>query len=155
MEKILLNVSLVAILTAVFKMLAPEKMFRKQISLLISCFFITSAAFFVTGGSFDFSSVSKAFTASGGYVDFTDRYSDQTKREIAKEMSDRITQLLDSYGIIPEQIYITVNISDTLCISISEIKLVFDPINSKAAEKAQQIVKAEVGDEITVSIEYS
>ncbi|MGN0597828.1 MAG: hypothetical protein ACI4J1_10950 [Ruminiclostridium sp.] len=154
MEKILLNISLVAVLTALFRMLAPEKMFKKQISLLISCFFITSAAFFITGGSFDFSGISKAFTANGGYVDFSNQYSQQTKREIASAMSDRVTALLDSYGIAPRQIYITVNISDTLCISISEIRLVFDSESSRIAEQAQQIVKAEVGDEIEVSIEY-
>jgi len=153
MKEILLNICLVAVGTALFKMLIPENSMKKQIGFLISCFFITALISFIKGGEWDV----KGIDFDGGntgytdYVDFSQQVNADRKREIAAEMSARIRETLELKEIYPFKIYVIVNISGLYSISISEIKLVLPPDGDFA--EASALVEKEVGPGIKVSIE--
>jgi len=149
MREILLNICLVAIACALFKMLVPENGFKKQIGFLVSCFFITAVISFVTGGSFDFEGVS--FDGGGNFTDFSEEVTTERKRAIAEELSGRVREMLAEQEIFPSKIYVIVNISGMYSISINEIKLVLPP--SADFTRASALVEEEVGAGIKVTFE--
>ena len=154
MNSILLSISITAIITAVFKLLVPEERNGRQIKLLISCFFIvTIINIFKDSSSFvDFSSIMNVETR---YNDYEVIFQKQTADEIANVLRNKIKERLFSEGIVPEKIYIDINISDNSSISISEIKLVFDEISAETAERAVKISEECVENKIKVTLEES
>ncbi|MCL2077095.1 MAG: stage III sporulation protein AF [Oscillospiraceae bacterium] len=159
MREILLNISLVAVATALFRLLVPENNFKKQISFLISCFFITAVISFITGGGFgnlDAAGLANnfdnlKFNDAEQFVDFTEQTVSQRKRAIAEELSGRVRELLAENDIYPSKIYVIVNISGLYSISINEIKLVLPPDGDFT--RASALVEKEVGTGVKVTIE--
>ncbi|MCL2693625.1 MAG: stage III sporulation protein AF [Oscillospiraceae bacterium] len=153
MREILLNICIVAVAAALFKMLVPDNSFKKQIGFLISCFFITSVVSFVTSGRHEFGGLSDIadVTIEGGFTDFTEQTLAQRKQAIAGELSSRVRQTLEENGIEPVKIYVIVNISGLYSISINEIKLVLPPDGDFA--RASALVEKEVGRNIKVTFE--
>ncbi len=150
MTHLLLNISLVAILTALFRMLIPDNTLKKQISFFISCFFISAVFSFVTG-SVETDDMSDLLTPQTSYVDFSRTYIDSVGENAAKNMSYKIKSLLGEYGIYPEQVYVIVNISDNMSISIVKTELVFAEESADMADFAVELVKRNVGDDIQVA----
>ena len=154
MREILLNISLVAIASALFKMLIPENSFKKQIGFLVACFFVTSVMAQITGGDFELGNLD-LITFSGEnesrFTDFSEQTTAYRKRIIADEMGARIREVLEQNGIEPSKIYVIVNISGLYSISINEIKLVL-PYDADLV-LASSLVEKEVGAGIKVTID--
>ena len=153
MREILLNISIVAVATALFRLLIPENSFKKQIGFLISCFFVTAVVSFITGGKWSVPEISDnlKFGSGGQYVDFTEQSVALKKREIGDELSGRVREVLAGNDIYPSKIYVIVNISEFNSISINEIKLVLPPDGDFA--EASALVEKEVGAGVKVTIE--
>lgn len=154
MNNILFNISITAIITAVFKMLVPEEHCGKQIKLLISCFFIVTVINILQNNSsaIDFDSIIKTDTS---YNDYSITFEKQTADETANQLRAEIKKQLSAENIFPEKIYIDINISESKSISINEIRLVFDDITGETAERAVKITEESVGNEIKVTLEES
>lgn len=152
MREILFGISVCAIITAVFKLLVPENHSGKQVRILLSCFFIITVM-----DIFDSRSLSDEFldifTADTSYEDFSTDYEYQVAREAAISLSKRIEAELLKEKIKPEKIYVDVNISENSSISFNEIRLVFGEGAEETAERAVEIAKKYVGDEIEVNLE--
>jgi len=152
MRELLLNISLVAIAAALFRMLIPESSFRKQVGFLIACFFITAVISLVTGADIDFGGTDGiSFSTESRITDFTGQTTAQRKRAIGEEVSGRVSELLAAHDIYPSKIYVIVNISDLYSISINEIKLVLPP--DADFGRASALVEREVGEGIQVTFE--
>lgn len=158
MREIILNICLVAIATALFKMLVPESGFKKQISFLISCFFITAAVSFITGGNAELEQFGRDFGVIFGkadtsykITDFSEQTLKEQKRAIGEQVSARVREVLEKADIFPLRIYVIVNISDNYSISINEIKLVLPPDSNLI--QASALIEKEVGSDIKVTIE--
>ncbi|MCL2019285.1 MAG: hypothetical protein FWG70_05930 [Oscillospiraceae bacterium] len=151
MREFLLNVSLVAAATALFRMLVPETGFKKQIGFLISCFFISVTASFFMGGNLEIEGVYGVdFDTGGSITDFSEQATLARKQAIAEEVSARINEILQQNGIYPSEISVIVNISGLYSISINEIKLVLPP--DADFGKASALIEKEVGTDIKVII---
>jgi len=150
MREILLNICLVAVATALFRMLVPENSFRKQIGFLTACFFITAVISLVSGREAVFGDVSGVdFGTESKFIDFSEQTTKQRKQAIGEELSGRVREVLNRNGIEPSKIYVIVNISGLYSISINEIKLVLPPESDFI--KASAIVEKEVGEGIKVT----
>jgi len=162
MREILLNICLTAIALCLFKMLVPENTMKKQADFLIACFFLSLLIFFFTSGranfayNTDFSGVEVV-----GYVDFDEQYAEAQKRAIQREIKSALSRILADEGILVQEIYTTVNISDKYSISIIEVRLVFlkkggeeDEEEIETLKKAVSIAQKEVGDDILITGEF-
>ena len=150
MNSVLLNIALVAVASGLFKMLSPGD--NRQIKFMISSFFMVSVIFFATNNDISLPNFSEA--SAGYYNDYSGTLLRQEEKEITEELNARIrTELrtaLEKENIFPEEIYITVNISETSSISISKINFVLqDGANKKTAEK---ITRQVVGGEAEIVI---
>lgn len=149
MNDLLLNVAVIAIATALFRLLIPENTFKKQLSFLISCFFLSAVFFSVTNGQFDLD-IGSLTKTTNEYVDFSEQLREHTTRTIAEEMRKEVAALLAEKNITAEEIGIIVNISEVGSISISEIRLVLN--EEKDLSEAEKTLLESVGDEIAVSV---
>jgi hypothetical protein len=152
MKEILMNIAITAILCGLFKLLLPENGMKKQINLLIACFFLSSIVYFVTNGNVTFISDAKSILDQGGYVDFTSQYTIQTQNEIANELARQIRAYLQEKDVRLKEIRINVHISDTNSISINEILLVLYQADENDPEQVRSFVQEKVGDQILVTI---
>ncbi len=153
MKEVLLSVCVTAILTAVYKTLAPTDKFGAQIKLLTACFFTVSVIGAVDGAValFDLSDIMNADTS---YNDYSVQFTKMTADETANELRRAISEKLAAEGITPENIYIDVNISDKGSISISEIKLVFGKGDYAVySERAVVLARRLVGTGIKITAE--
>jgi phenylpyruvate tautomerase PptA (4-oxalocrotonate tautomerase family) len=149
MREILLNISLVAIAAALFRMLVPENSFKKQISFLVACFFIMSVVSLVSGVEINLSEIEGVeFAPETKFIDFSEQTTAQRKRAIGEELSERVRDILNENGFYPSKIYVIVNISGLYSISINEIRLVLPPDSDFV--KASALVEKEVGKGISV-----
>lgn len=147
-----MNIAITAILCGLFKLLLPENGMKKQINLLIACFFLSSIVYFVTNGNVTFISDAKSILDQGGYVDFTSQYTIQTQNEIANELARQIRAYLQEKDVRLKEIRINVHISDTNSISINEILLVLYQADENDPEQVRSFVQEKVGDQILVTI---
>jgi hypothetical protein len=152
MRVILLNICFIAAGSALFRMLVPENSFKKQISFLISCFFITAVVSLVRGVNIDFDSFDGVeFGEQASYIDFTEQTTSARKRAIAEEMSLRVRGVLEAEEIYPSKIYVIVNISGLYSISINEILLVLP--GDADFSRALALTQRAVGRDIKVTAE--
>ncbi|MCL1831772.1 MAG: hypothetical protein FWG45_02540 [Oscillospiraceae bacterium] len=172
MREILLNICMTSIALCLFKMLLPENVMKKQVSFLIACFFLASVLFFFTTGKFDLArdlDITRASAETYAFADFDEVYTAAQKRAIEREtkraMTFRVTELLEGVeGFRSEnlsEICTSVNISDSLCISISEVRLVLtlegvQPSDEELAllTDAVHIIQKEVGEKTLVTGEF-
>ena len=153
MKDTILGISLVAIATGVFKLLAPESGFKKQIAFLISAFFLLSCVSLFNGSSMVFSEITEALGTEGGYVDFTEEAYRMTEKEIALNLKKKIETLLTENKIFCDEIQVIIDISSSYSISIKQVRLAFSANNADNTAIAEELVKKEVGDEIEVITE--
>lgn len=153
MKEVLLSACVTAILTAVYKALAPTDKLGSQIKLLAACFFIVSVISAADGAAslFDLSDIMNADTS---YNDYSVQFNKMTADETANELRRVISEKLEKENIAPENIYIDVNISDKGSISISEIKLVFGKEDHAVySERAVALTRQLVGKGIKITAE--
>lgn len=153
MKETVLGIAMVAIATGVFKLLAPESSFKKQIAFLISAFFLLSCASLMSGSNIDFSAIEEAFRTEGGYVDFSVEAYRMTEKEIALSLKKKIEALLTENKIFCDEIQVIIDISSSYSISIKQVRLAFSANNADNTAIAEELVKKEVGDDIEVITE--
>lgn len=152
MNEILLNICITAVLVSVFKTLIPDERKAKPIRLLLSCFFII-VVFNSVKGNMHLDLLGDLPEINTDYNDYSVEFSRQTAEEAANELREKIRETLCNEGIVPEKIYIDINISENSSISFNEIRLVFDDISAESAERAVSITRKIVENEIEVSLE--
>lgn len=152
MNEILLNISITAIITAVFRLIVPDERQGKQIRLLLSCFFIISVLS-IFKNDVSIGEIKDIFSIDTSYNNYDITLRKQTADEAANELRRRIKSELKKENIEPEKIYIDINISEYSSISFNEIRLVFNDVSSEAAERAVKITEKCIGNEIRVSLE--
>ena len=153
MKSVLFSICAAAVVTAVYKAVAPVEKFSGQIKLLISCFFILTVISAVSGASglWDFSDITAIDTS---YTDYTVQLKRMTAEETANALKKSIAEKLSEAGMPPEKIYIDVNISDTGSISINEIKLVYEADGyDEYSQQAVRLVRQLTGTRIKVTAE--
>ena len=94
MREMILNISLVAIATAIFRMIMPDSSLKKQIAFLAACFFALSAVNICKNGGVDLSALTEAFRNEGGYVDFSAEEYRITRMKVAEGLSERLKEIL-------------------------------------------------------------
>ena len=142
-------------MTAIYRLIAPTDRFGAQIKLLISCFVILTVINAVSGEipAWDISDI---LGADMSYNDYAVQLDNAVTEETARQLRDRIAEILAEEDIHPEKIYIDINISDKGRISINEIKLVFGMKEyENNAERAAVLIEQEVGTKIKVTAEVS
>ncbi len=155
MKEVLMSICAAAIMTAVYKALAPTEKFGVQIRLLVSCFFVLTVINAISG-AVPFWDISDIIEADMSYNDYSVHLDNTVTEETARELRSRIKEALAEEGISPEKIYIDINISDNGRISINEIKLVFGRKEyEQNAEKAVVLTRNITGTKIKVTAELS
>lgn len=155
MKEILLSVCVTAVMTALYKALAPADKFGAQIKLIVSCFFVVSVINAVGGASGLFD-ISEIVTSDTSYNDYSVQFEQLTAEETAKRIRDITAEALAAEGIFPKKIYVDINISDKGSISISEIKLVFDEKDYELySDRAIVLARRTIGTKIKVTAETS
>ena len=117
MTKILLDVSVAAIITAILKIMIPGDKYRDQIKLLISCFFIVTIINSLTN-NINVVEINNIFETKSSYNDYSKILEEQTADETANALRKKLITELEKENIKPEKIYIDVNISEKYGISI-------------------------------------
>lgn len=153
MKETILEISLAAIATGIFKLLLPESGFKKQIAFLTACFFLLSCISFFKNSGWDISAVSDSFRQEGAYVDYSVEAYRLTRNEIAQALAEDINDLLTENKIPTEEIRVIVDISSSYSISIKQVRLAFSLKDADYAAFAEELVKKEVGDDIEVVVE--
>lgn len=147
-KQAVITICMAAIVTGLFKMLVPDNKFKPQLSFLVSCLFSICVVTAVSNTNITFDN---AILQSSEVVDFSDKLSENARITAAKAVREKTEQLLADNGINCSKIYVVAHISGAFCISISEIELVFGKDTSmNTVERAVELVKSEVGEEITV-----
>ena len=147
-KQAVLTICMTAIVTGLFKMLIPDNKFKPQLSFLVACLFSICVVTAVSNANISFDN---AAMQSSSVVDFSDKLSENARVAAAKGVREKTEQLLSDNGINCSKIYVIAHISGAFCISISEIELVFDKDTPMSTvESAVELVKSEVGEEITV-----
>ena len=141
-----------AIASALFRILVPENKFTKQISLLIACVFLLTAATAISGPEFGSPTEAPEISASSDYIGFSGEVNKSLQKKICSDMSDKLYAILHKNEIYPEQIHIGVNISGLYSISITQVKLVFNEGEEQTAAQALRLVRAELPEEIEVVV---
>ena len=156
MRQMLFSICAAAVITTLYKALIPTERFSAQIKLLISCFFAVTVINAVSGlnAAWDFSDILSADTS---YNDYTVQVFGFAEEKTADALRAVIYEKLGEEGIVPEKIYIDVNISDNGSISISDIKLVFGSVSDYAAyaERAVALTKRLAGTGTGVTAEIT
>lgn len=152
MREIVLCTAIAAVVTALFKMLVPDERYGKQLSFVISCFFVLVIAGSAMSGNIDLGEITGAFSGAGSYVDFSASEETDIKTATAIRTGEVITELLSEKGIVPEEIFPVVDISDSYRISIKQIRLVF-PADFSWIGEAEEIVRGVVGADTEVICE--
>jgi Cu/Ag efflux pump CusA len=142
MKEVLLNICLVAAAAGIFKLLAPERIFKSQISFLISCFFIVSVITIISQGKYEFSEIAKIKTPD--IADFSNQMLIEEKNAVASEIEKRLTEKLKENGVSVKKITVNINISPENRISISDIKVVLENENEEERTLADKIIKEEL-----------
>lgn len=153
-KSVLLGVCLLAIATGILKMLIPENKFKAQISFLISCIFAISLlsgfdniSFFT---AFDFDELE-----SVEIIDFSDKLSEEARKEAAKAVRIKTEELLSDNDFTYEKVYVIAHINGAFSISISEIEIVFSISESEnRIEQAIELVSREVGSDINIRYSF-
>ena len=149
MKELLISICVTAIMTGVYKALAPSDKAAPQMKLLVSCFFTVSVISAVSG-SVPFWDISGILGADTSYNDYSVQLEKLTAEETTSELRRRISEKLAEENIVPEKIYIDINISDSGSISISEIKLVFIRKDYELhGQRAVVLVKSITGTKVT------
>ncbi len=155
MKEMVVSVCAAAIITAIYKAIAPTEKFGAQIKLLTACFFLLSAVSAVSGlnSAWDLSDI---IIPDGSYNDYSVQFGEQVSGETAAVLRREIAEMLAGENIFPEKIYTDTHISDNGSISINEIKLVFDKEDyALQAEYACVLVRRLVGTSIKVTAEIT
>ena len=153
MKNALVSICVTAIMTAVYRALAPTDKFGSQVKLLISCFFVVSVIGAVSG-AVPLLDISGTVSADTSYNDYSVQLEKLTAEETANNLRRVISERLAEEGIAPEKIYVGVNISDKGSISISEVGLVFrQPAYDMYAGRAVVLVHKLVGTKTKVTAE--
>lgn len=153
MKEVLFSVCAAAVLTAVYKALAPTDKFGAQIKLIAACFFTVTVISAVDSeiSLFDLSDILNADTS---YNDYSAQLEMLTSDEVSNELRRVIKERLAEENIYPEKIYINVNISDNGSISISEITLVFKSRDFELySERTVVLVNRAVGTGVKLVVE--
>ncbi|MDE7362434.1 MAG: hypothetical protein K2N38_10930 [Oscillospiraceae bacterium] len=145
------TVCIAAISTALFRMLVPENKFSKQISLLIAAVFLLTGITAVTGADIDLDVRYKAVEEYGVYGDMTADMTENLRRKICGDMTDKLYKLLGEHEIYPEEIHVIVNISGLYSIDITQVKLVFSEGEHAAAEAAAELLSRELSEDIKIT----
>lgn len=145
------TVCIAAICTALFRMLAPENKFSKQISLLIAGVFLLTGITAVTGAELDLSE--PAVVISGGCSEMPAEVTESIRRKVCRDMSDKLYALLGEREIYPREIHVIVNISGLYGINITQVKLVFGEGERAAAEAAAELLSRELSEDIEITAE--
>ncbi len=155
MNEVLFSVCAASMLTAIYRYFAPTDKFAAQVKLLLACFFVLTVIGAVSG-AYDRLDLPDIAQADGAYNDYTVQIKSMTARETAENLRKTIRERLAEKDIRPEKIYIDVNISDTDCISISEVRLVFTADEYDAnAKRAVVLVRRMTGTDVAVTAEKS
>lgn len=152
MNEILIEISVAAIITAIFKILVPGDTHKEQMKLIISCFFIITAINIFTENT-DISEIKDIFRTDITYNDYSVDFERQIAEKTADNLRSKLLAEMEKEQIKPDKIYIDINISDNSSISISKIRLVFPDIKSSEAERAVEITEKCTGNEITIELE--
>ena len=140
-------------MTGVYKALVPSDKASSQIKLLVSCFFTVSVINAVSG-AVPFWDISDILEADTSYNDYSVQLEKLTADETANALRRRISEKLAEENIVPEKIYVDVNISDSGSISISEIKLVFIRKEYELhGQRAVVLAKSVTGTKVKVTAE--
>lgn len=148
MTKFLSTVCMAAIAAEIFRLCVPGDKFAKQLSLLIACVFVLAGVSAAAGIDFDLDYVPAQPNQTGGYISLSGETDKELQRQISKEMSDRLYEILNENGIYPEEIHIITNISGLYSISITQVKLVFPKGGDSAAQRAAELLGGMLSDEI-------
>ena len=147
------TVCIAAIATALFRLLVPENKFKKQISFLIAGIFLLTGITAARGVELELDTDNYDLGSSDGLIGFSGDISENLKKKICDEMSDRLYKLLNENEIYPEKIHIIVNISGLYSIDITQVKLVFRAGEQAAAEAAAELLARELPGNIKVTTE--
>lgn len=155
MKNVLFSICVTAIITAVYKMIAPTEKFSSQIKLLISCFFVLSVINAVNGTGLT-GDIFRVPEPDALYNDYSVQINRMTADETAKNMKRIISGKLAAENIFPEKIYVDVNIPDSGSISITEIKLVFGREDYELyAQRAVRLTRQCTGAAVKVMAELT
>lgn len=152
MNEILIEISVAAIITSIFKILIPGEHNKDQMRLIISCFFIITIINIFTE-NININEIKDIFKTEITYNDYSVDFERQTAERTADNLRNKLLAELKKEGIEPEKIYIDINISDNSSISISKIRLVFPDVNTSEAERAVTLAEKYTGNEITIVLE--
>lgn len=152
MNEIFFDISITAIVSALFKMIIPGKKNGNQVKMIISCFFILTVINSVKG-NITFAGIRDILDTEITVNNYSDVLTEKTADEIANALREKIKAELEKENIEFEKIYIDINISENSSISINEIRLVFKDIATEDAKRAVVITEKCTGDEIKVSLE--
>lgn len=150
-KQAVLSICLVAVAAGLFKMLIPDNKFKTHISFLISCIFAVCVISAVSNVQLEEMSFA---VQSANVIDFSEKLSENAADTAAAAVKAQVEKLLLSENLSCDKVNVTAHIDDEMCISISEIELVFSSGRSESyADRAAAVVQKEVGDSIEVKAE--
>lgn len=128
-------------------MICPEKKFDKQLKVIFSLIFVIAVINPFIKGEIDFDF--PEFDMVSSDISFEkERYSDEVIKQIEKNIENGLKNDLAEKELYPEEIFVSVNISDNNSISIS--KVVFYTENSETEEKIYTEIRKILGEETEI-----
>lgn len=152
----LASICTAAIAAALFRMLVPAEKPGKspvagQISLLIIGVFVLTSISAIGAADIRIDDDCYNLGVSEEYIGFSGEVNKELREKVCRNMSDKVTLILNENGFFPEQVHIIVNISGLYSIDIEQVKLVF--ADESNLEVAAELVSRELGGKIRVLAE--
>lgn len=142
-----------ALSSALFRMLVPENKFSKQVSLLVAGVFLLTGITALKGADLKIDTERYVSEAEEYGYEISSNVSEELKRQICGELSDKIYSLLNERGIYPKEIHVIVNISGLYGIDITQVELVFENGEQAAAKAAADVLSGELSPDIEIVTE--
>ena len=147
-----LTACFLGIVITIFSTLYPSQKFAKQLKIIFSLIFLLSIVKPALNGSFTFSGISEAVSAS---TDYYQQLSDNTDeyfiRAVESNISTTLTAELHVQNIYPEEIQTSINISENNSISISEVRIVLNDMTY--SDEAKRCIIENTAEDVTVVVQ--
>ena len=144
------TVCIAALVTALFRLLVPENKFKNQIGGLLAGIFLLTGISAARNLELDLDT--DYIKIGSDYSGFSGNVTENLKKKICDEMSDKLYGIFHENGIYPDEIHIIVNISGLYSINITGVKVVLGAEQRAAAEAAAELLRAELPGNIKTEV---
>lgn len=155
-KSIIITICMTAAALGLLRLILPDFRYNRQISFLCSCIFAVIIVNSTGGEKFDIREIISNIDTACNVTISADSYRERLNAsvlDISESAAEReISEYLSENGFTVQNTEVTAHIDDNLCISISDIKLVFgEAYDSEDLFSANRLLQQKFGRTVSIT----